>query len=110
MDKSLTDAFAGNVLLKTIEGTAKFIVNTLKGEIYSSTRNKIGAVLMKPALDSLKSRLDPSLVGGTPLLGINGAVIKAHGNSNGQAMASAIAQCSKFIATGVNTEIAEKIK
>lgn len=109
-DIVVTDAFAGNVLLKTIEGTAKFIVNTLKEEIYSSTRNKIGAVLMKPALGSLKSRLDPSLVGGTPLLGINGAVIKAHGNSNGQAIASAISQCSKFIATGVNAEIAEKIK
>lgn len=109
-DIVVTDAFAGNVLLKTIEGTAQFIMNTLKEEAYSSTRNKLGAVMMKPALRNLKRRLDPTLIGGTPMLGINGAVIKAHGNSNGQSIASAIGQCARFIATGVNQEIAENIK
>lgn len=109
-DIVVCDAFAGNVLLKTLEGTAQFIMKTLKEEAYASTRTKLGAAMMKPALRNLKNRLDPSTIGGTPLLGVNGAVIKAHGNSNGQAIASAIRQCSKFIASGVNREITENIQ
>ncbi len=105
-DILVCDAFAGNVLLKTIEGTAGYILNTLKAEIHASAKAKVGAMFLMPTLKRLKARLDPSSVGGTPLLGVNGAVIKAHGNSDARAIASAIRQCGNFIASGVNEAIA----
>lgn len=105
----VTDGFAGNVLLKNTEGVVNFIMKKLKKELYSSFRIKLGALLVKPALKKLKEDLDPRAVGGTPLLGIDGAVIKAHGNSNDIAIASAIRQCVRFIQSGVNAEIQSKL-
>ncbi len=109
-DIVVCDAFAGNVFLKTVEGTAKFILNQLKESVMGSLRAKIGGLLLKPALKGLKSSLDPSSVGGTPLLGVKGALIKAHGNSDGIAIMNAIGQCARFIASGVNEKIAENIR
>ena len=65
---------------------------------------------MKPVLKGLKSSLDPSSVGGTPLLGVKGAVIKAHGNSDALAIKNAIKQCSRFISSGVNQQIEQEIR
>lgn len=110
VDILVTDGFAGNVLLKTIEGTASYIVDLLKTEIYGSLRGKLGGLLLKPGMKKLKGKLDPSAVGGTPLLGIDGAVIKAHGNSRAAAFANAIGQCRAFVASGINEEIAAQIR
>lgn len=106
----VTDAFAGNVLLKTVEGTASYIVDLLKGGIYGSLRGKLGGLLLKPVMKTLKSKLDPSAVGGTPLLGVNGAVLKAHGNSKAPAFANAILQAKTFAESGINAEIEQSIK
>ena len=110
MNIVVTDAFAGNVLLKNTEGVVSFIFKALKKAMYSNLRSKIGALLLKPALMSLKSQLDPRAVGGTPLLGVDGAVIKAHGNSNDVAISSAVKQCLSFIKTEVNEEIRANLK
>ena len=109
-DIVVCDAFAGNVFLKSVEGTAKYIVNLLKDGISASLKAKIGALLMKKVLKGMKNSLDPSSVGGTPLLGVKGAVIKAHGNSDGRAIMNAIKQCSRFIASGVNEQIEQEIR
>lgn len=106
----VTDGFAGNVLLKNTEGVVSFILKKMKKELYSSLRTKIGALLIKPALLALKKDLDPRAVGGTPMLGVDGAVIKAHGNSNDVAIANAVRQCLTFIDSGVNDEIRAKLK
>jgi len=110
MNIVVTDAFAGNVLLKNTEGVVSFIFKALKKAMYSNLRSKIGALLLKPALMGLKSQLDPRAVGGTPLLGVDGAVIKAHGNSNDVAISSAVKQCLSFIKTEVNEEIRANLK
>ncbi len=110
MNIVVTDAFAGNVLLKNTEGVVAFIFKALKKEMYSNLRSKIGALLLKPAFMKLKSQLDPRAVGGTPLLGVDGAVIKAHGNSNDVAISSAVKQCLSFIKTEVNEEIRANLK
>ena len=110
MNIVVTDAFAGNVLLKNTEGVVSFIFKALKKAMYSNLRSKIGALLLKPALMDLKSQLDPRAVGGTPLLGVDGAVIKAHGNSNDVAISSAVKQCLSFIKTEVNEEIRVNLK
>ncbi len=109
-DIIVTDGFAGNILLKSIEGTAGYIIKLLKSEIYKTLKTKVGGMLLKPVFSVLKGKLDPSAVGGTPLLGINGAVIKAHGNSKETAFANAITQCGRFIDSGIIEEITNNIK
>lgn len=102
----VTDGFSGNILLKGLEGLASFVFTHLKTILTSSVKNKIGAALIYSSLKELKTTLDPRSVGGSPLLGINGAVIKAHGNSREDSIANAVEQCVEFIDTGVNAEIA----
>ena len=108
-DIIVTEGFAGNILLKGSEGLAAYLFGSIKKNLMSSLRTKIGALLVKPALMGLKDSLDPRTVGGTPLLGVNGAVIKAHGNSRAEAFVSAIGQCLKFIDTGVIRKIEEEM-
>ena len=84
-------------------------MSVLKEAISGSLLYKIGALLMKPALREMKKKLDPSAVGGAPMLGLNGVVIKAHGNSKGPAFASAIEQCIAYLENNVNGEITEMI-
>ena len=93
---AVCDGFAGNILLKTVEGAAGFILSLMKETISQSVKGKIGGLMLKPDLRDMKHKLDPSSVGGTPLLGVDGAVIKAHGNSKAAAMANAIGQCRRF--------------
>ncbi|MBE7067543.1 MAG: phosphate acyltransferase PlsX [Ruminococcaceae bacterium] len=80
-DVIVTDGFTGNVILKLIEGASKFIFSGLKNVLYESWRSKISALLLKKGLTSFKKSLDPDVNGGAPILGVNGLVIKSHGNS-----------------------------
>jgi glycerol-3-phosphate acyltransferase PlsX len=90
VDVIVTDGFTGNVALKTLEGTARFIVAQLKVEIGGSLLAMAGAMLAKGAFEGLKETLDPSQYGGAPLLGLNGPAIIAHGSSDALAIRSAI--------------------
>ncbi len=105
----VADGFAGNVLLKSVEGTAALLIGMLKEELYRSTRSKIGAALAKPALARLKKRMDYTEYGGAPLLGINGGIIKAHGSSNAKAFAAAIRQASAYIEGNVTDALAQSV-
>ena len=105
----VTDGFSGNVMLKTIEGTAKFLMTNLKDAFLSSVKTKIAALLMKDKLEDLKKILDPSEVGGTALLGISKPVIKAHGSSDARAIKNAVHQAVTFVDAGVAEEIAQNI-
>ena len=91
-DVIVTDGFAGNLILKFMEGMAGTLFGMIKEELMGSTRTKIGALLAKPAFRKIKKRMDYTEVGGAPLLGVKGAVVKAHGSSNGHAIACAIRQ------------------
>lgn len=105
----VTDGFSGNVMLKTIEGTAKFLMTNLKDAFLSGVKTKIAALLMKDKLENLKKILDPSEVGGTALLGISKPVIKAHGSSDARAIKNAVRQAVTFVDAGVAEEIAQNI-
>ncbi|MCL1963680.1 MAG: phosphate acyltransferase PlsX [Firmicutes bacterium] len=96
-DVVVVDGFAGNILLKSMEGITKAIFKLLKEELHASGRAKVGAMLAKGAFSRLKSKLDPDEVGGAPLLGVNGAVIKAHGNSGAHAFFCAIRQARSML-------------
>ena len=96
-DVCVADGFAGNILLKSMEGISKAMFKLLKEELYATPRAKIGALLAKGAFASLKKKMDPDEVGGAPLLGVDGAVIKAHGNSNAHAFFCAIRQARRML-------------
>lgn len=104
-DVVVADGFVGNVMLKTTEGVAKLIMGMLKDGIRSSLRAKIGGFLMKPALYSLKDSMDYSSHGGAPLLGVNGAVVKAHGSSDAKAIMNAIRQARAMLERDVVRKI-----
>jgi glycerol-3-phosphate acyltransferase PlsX len=105
----ICDGFVGNVVLKTCEGTAKFLMSQIKEAAMSSLTGKIGGALLKPALKPLKYKMSAESVGGSPLLGINGICIISHGSSNGPAIANAIRVAADAIRREVNPLIQEKI-
>lgn len=100
-DVLVCDGFVGNVVLKYTEGISVALMSMLKKEIFADKRSKVGAMLAKPAFKRFKTSLDYSEIGGAPLLGVNGAVIKAHGSSNAHSIYSAIKQAIKMIEANV---------
>lgn len=92
VDVAVTDGFTGNVLMKSSEALGKLLFETLKEELMRSTRTKLGALLAKPAFDSVRKLIDPFEVGAAPLLGLDGLVFVGHGRSDAKAMVSAINQ------------------
>lgn len=89
-DVVVTDGFSGNILLKASEAVAKLITDTLKEELTSSWRMKIGGLLAKPAFIKLKKMMDPREIGAAPLLGIDGLVFVGHGRSDARAITSSL--------------------
>ena len=102
----VTDGFTGNVFLKTLEGSCKLMMKTLKG-VYSQTfLTKLSALLLGKSLLEMKRKFDPSEYGGSPILGISKPVIKAHGSSDAKAFKNAILEAIRYAKSGVNEEIA----
>ncbi len=89
-DVMTCDGFTGNVVLKTMEGVAKVMMDMLMEEAMASTRGKMGGLLLKPSLRSLKKRMDYAEYGGAPLLGVNGISVVCHGSSKARAIFKAI--------------------
>ncbi len=89
-DIFVTDGFSGNILMKSMEGTAKMMSVMLKEEIKRNTRGKIGYLFMKKNLDKFKKRFDVTEVGGAMVCGVNIPIVKAHGNSDEYAFSNAI--------------------
>lgn len=108
-DVIVADGFAGNVLLKTVEGTAKFMGNLLKGMFKTNLRTKIAYLLLKKEFSSFKSLLDPNRVGGTPILGISKPVLKAHGSASAEAFCNAVGQAVAVAESGIAEDIAANI-
>lgn len=81
-DVVVTDGFTGNVILKLIEGTSKYMFTEIKKLLFKNLRTKIGALFLKDGLNAFKKTLDPDINGGAPILGVDGLVLKSHGSSN----------------------------
>jgi glycerol-3-phosphate acyltransferase PlsX len=91
VDVAVTDGFTGNVMLKTAEAVGKLILDQVKVKIRNGgPLTMLGGMLVKPALTSLKSLLDPSEQGAAVLLGVNGLVLIGHGRSDSVAVKSAV--------------------
>mgnify|MGYP002521070832 FL=1 len=91
-DVVIADGFAGNVALKTCEGTLQTLLGILKSDIKSHTLSKLGYVFMKGTFKRLKSKFDYNKYGGSPFLGINKIVIKCHGSSKAESFYQSIKQ------------------
>lgn len=109
VDVVVTDGFTGNILLKGIEGTTKFMLKQLKGMFLKNLKNKLAALAIKGEFSGLKKSLDPNEVGGTAMLGISRPVIKAHGSSDARAIFNAIRQARLFAESGIIDEITNNI-
>ena len=109
-DVIVTDGFSGNVMLKSLEGTAKFMSKELKSMFLSGTKTKLAAVLMKEQMAGFKRMMDPGEVGGTPFLGITKPVIKAHGGSDAKAIQNAVRQAAEFAKSGFIADVESNIE
>ncbi|MNW38329.1 Phosphate acyltransferase [compost metagenome] len=108
-DVLVCDGFAGNILLKSLEGTAGTIFSLLKKEFTKSLKNKLAAAILMPALRSLKGTLDYKEHGGAPLLGLSGLVVKGHGSSDGPAIKNAVRQARTAIQNQLTESISAEI-
>lgn len=109
IDVMVCDGFVGNIILKVVEGTAGSIFSLLKEELTRDLQSKIGALLLKPRLKSLKGRLDYAEYGGAPLLGVNGVSIICHGSSKADAIKNAIRVAQSCVKVDFVQELQENI-
>jgi glycerol-3-phosphate acyltransferase PlsX len=108
-DVVVTDGFTGNMVLKTIEGTALSVFKMLKTTLYSSLKTKLAAAVLKPDLMQLKQEMDYSEYGGAGLFGLKAPVIKAHGSSNANSVYNAIRQTRDMVEKKVAPTIKDAI-
>ncbi len=90
VDVVVTEGFTGNIALKSAEGTAKQVGQYLRDAMSRTWRAKLGYLLAKDAFDMLRAKMDPRKVNGAVFLGLNGIVIKSHGGTDAEGIASAI--------------------
>ena len=109
VDVVVTDGFTGNVLLKGIEGSIKYMTRQLKGIFMKNFKTKMAALAIRDEFHALKASLDPNEVGGTAMLGISKPVIKAHGSSDARAIYNAIRQAIAFVDSGIIDDITANI-
>ena len=97
-DVVVTDGFTGNAVLKNIEGTSSVILHLLKDSLLNGgVMTKLGALMVKGSLSSLKSKFDTAKYGGAVLLGVNAPVVKTHGRSNERPIYFTLKQVDKMI-------------
>lgn len=109
-DVLVCDGFAGNIMLKSIEGTAGMLLSGMKREFTRTLPRKLAAAVLAPGLRAFRANLDYREYGGAPLFGINGIVVKGHGSSDAKAVYNAIRQTRKEIACDLAGTIAAEMK
>lgn len=105
-DVVVADGFTGNVALKTLEGTIRSVLRSLRSEIDHSVRGRVGGFLIRPSARELRARLDPETYGGGYLLGLRGIVVIAHGSSSRRAIANAV----RLAARGVEHDLVGRLE
>ncbi|ANS73947.1 phosphate acyltransferase [Paenibacillus yonginensis] len=108
-DVLVCDGFAGNILLKALEGTAGALFSVLKQEFSKNLKTKLAAAVMMPSLRNLKDKMDYKEHGGAPLLGLSGLVIKGHGSSDAGAIKNAVRQARAALQSKLTESITKEI-
>ncbi|NLT13017.1 MAG: phosphate acyltransferase PlsX [Clostridiales bacterium] len=109
-DVIVSDGYTGNILLKSIEGTASYLMREIKNVFLINTSTKLAAILVKKHFLELKNRMNADKIGGTALLGIAKPVVKAHGSSNADALKSAVFQAICAAKAGIAGDIQNNIE
>ena len=110
VDVVVCDGFAGNVLLKSIEGTAMFMGSLMKRRIFKRNLfSMIGYLFCKPGVDEVMKMLDYRVIGGTQFLGIKKPVIKAHGSSDALAFRNAVKQAMDAAQSDISAELEQAL-
>ena len=109
-DVIVCDGFAGNIALKTMEGTAKLIADMLKDSFNNSIFSKLAMLISAPVLTGLKRKLDTNQYNGASLLGLRGIVIKSHGGASAEAFETAIYEAIKEIKYNIPQKIQAQIE
>lgn len=109
-DVIVSDGFSGNVALKTIEGTAKFISGILKQTIRQSIISKIGFMLASPALLKMKKKMDPRNYNGAMFVGLKGISVKSHGGADAYAFACAVESAIRMAKNDLCNKIKEELR
>ena len=107
VDVVVADGFSGNILLKTMEGTAIFMAGMMKSMFKKNIMTKVAALICNDGIKSFKKRMDYREVGGTMMLGITKPVIKAHGSSDARAIRSAVKQAMEVAGSDFNESLLE---
>jgi glycerol-3-phosphate acyltransferase PlsX len=100
-DVVVTDGFTGNVVLKTMEGLADFLLTTIRDEARKTPMGIAGGLLLRPSIGRIRARADWRKVGGAPLLGVNGVVVIAHGRSDAEATKNAVLRGAEAVRGGL---------
>lgn len=105
----VTDGFSGNIALKAIEGSARFVTDLLRQAFTSSLRSKIGFLVSRPATELLKHHLDPNNHNGAVFLGLNGVVVKSHGSATAKGVAHAVAVAARLLENKLTERISHDL-
>ena len=106
IDVVVSDGFSGNIALKAVEGTARFVADLLRRAFASSLRSKFGFLVSRPATEILKHHLDPNNHNGAVFLGLNGVVVKSHGSASAVGVANAVAVTARLLEENITERIA----
>lgn len=109
VDVIVCDGFTGNIALKSIEGTARFVADLLRRSFSSSLRSKFGFLISRPATELLRHHLDPNNHNGAVFLGLNGVVVKSHGSASPGGVAHAIGVAAKLVQQDITRRIADDL-
>ncbi|HEX2119131.1 MAG TPA: phosphate acyltransferase PlsX [Acidimicrobiales bacterium] len=108
-DVVVTDGFTGNVVLKTLEGSVRVVVDALLNVMTASEENRAAAKVLLPALIPLQAELDPDTYGGAMLLGVDGVCIISHGSSSARAIVNAVGLAAEMVAGDLVARIREAV-
>ncbi len=108
-DVVVCDGFSGNISLKTMEGTARFVTDLLRRAFTSSLRSKFGFLISRPATELMRHHLDPDNHNGAVFLGLNGVVVKSHGSASPKGVANAIGVAAKLVEANITQRITEDL-
>ena len=108
-DVVVCDGFSGNIALKAIEGSARFVTDLLRNAFTSSLRSKIGFLVSRPATELLRHHLDPNNHNGAVFMGLNGVVVKSHGSADAKGVANAVEVAARLVEEDITARIREDL-
>lgn len=109
VDVVVTDGLTGNVALKVAEATGRLIAHWLRGSLRGGARRSLGALLLRPAFDELRVRLDPDAYGAAPLLGVDGSAFICHGGASAFALGTALGLAARSVTEALTPRISDAL-